>query len=145
MELHVWKSGDQVCCLHDGRVCGELSMSFRLPLDCGAVWSFGADAAAEGWLKRFASALGLAPGGSCAERHVHFEIMPRRPGEFFGPLLHGYSKAMPSRDWRIREFSDQVLFDHPAVEEIICVMALVVERPSHGVRGGSEDAHLPCI
>jgi len=106
-----------------------MPLRFQLPLTHDAVWAFEADGPAEDWLAEFASAMGLSPGEGRADRHVHVEFMPRKPGEFFEPVLRRYAKAPTSGDWRIREYPDQALFEHPEIREILCKVDLDVDGP----------------
>ncbi len=105
-------------------------MSYHLSLDHGIVWAFEAAGAAAGWLEGFACAMGLAPGDGEAGRHIRFEAMPRETGEFFGPCLRRYSRSLPAREWKFREFHDLVLFEHPAVREVICELDPGVDGPA---------------
>lgn len=106
-----------------------MSLKVHLTLDHDAVWAFEADGAAAGWLADFASAMGLSPGAGRADRHVHVELMSRKPGEFFEPVLSRYAKAPTSGDWRIREYPGQSLFEHPDIREILCKVAPDVDEP----------------
>ena len=104
-------------------------MSMNLTLDHGVVWAFEASGAAEGWLAGFARAMGLAPAGGRADRHIHFEVMPRRLEEFCGPHLLRCARGLHPREWKIREFHDLVFFEHPALSHIICEIACVADGP----------------
>ena len=95
-------------------------LSYHLSLNHGVVWAFEAAGAAAGWLEGFACAMGLAPGGGEASRRIHFEAMPRKAKEFFGPCLRRYSRSFPAREWKFRELHSLVLFEHPTVREVIC-------------------------
>ncbi len=103
-----------------------MSLKVHLTVDHDAVWAFEADGAAAGWLAEFASAMGLSPGEGRADRHVQIELMSRKPGEFFGPVVRRYAQAPTAGAWRIREYADQVLFEHPEIREILCEVALDV-------------------
>jgi SynChlorMet cassette protein ScmC len=107
-----------------------LLVSYHLSLDHGIVWAFEAAGAAAGWLEGFACAMGLAPGEGKAGRRIRFEAMPRKTGEFFGPCLRRYSRSLPAREWKFREFQDLVLFEHPSVREVICELDPGVDEPA---------------
>jgi SynChlorMet cassette protein ScmC len=104
-------------------------MSYHLSLDHGTVWAFEAAGAAAGWLEKFACALGLATGDGKADRRIRFETMPRKSGEFFGPVLCRYSKTLHASQWKLREFHDLILFEHPAVREVICELDTAADGP----------------
>jgi SynChlorMet cassette protein ScmC len=108
----------------------ELLLSYHLSLDHGIVWAFEAAGAAAGWLEGFARAMGLSPGDGKADRCIHFEAMPRKTDEFFGPCLRRYSRSLPAREWKLREFHDLILFEHPAVREVICELDSGVDGPA---------------
>jgi SynChlorMet cassette protein ScmC len=84
---------------------------------------------AEDFLEGFARAMGLSPAEGKADRCVHFEGMPRKPGEFFGPLLRRKSRSLPAGGWKIREFHDMFFFQYPAINEVICELDPGVDRP----------------
>ena len=105
-------------------------LRYHLSLDHGIVWAFEAAGAAAGWLEGFACAMGLAPGEGEAGRRIHFEAMPRKTGEFFGPCLSRYSRSLPAREWKFREFHDLVLFEHAAVREVICELDTGADGPA---------------
>ncbi len=107
-----------------------MRLSFTLPLDRDIAWAFEASGAAENWLKSFAGAMGIAPSEASANRCIHFEVMSRRTGDFFGPHLHQRAKAQWSGEWKLREFQDMVFFEHPALSEIICEIASGVDGPA---------------
>jgi SynChlorMet cassette protein ScmC len=106
-----------------------MQLSYVLPFDRNVTWSFEASGAAEDWLESFAGAMGIAPGEGSANRCIHFEIMPRRPGDFFGRHLRQCAKDLSREKWKLREFPDMIFFQHPAHCEIICEIAPVVDRP----------------
>jgi SynChlorMet cassette protein ScmC len=108
----------------------ELLLSYHLSLDHGIVWAFEAAGAAAGWLEGFARAMGLAPREGEANRRIHFEAMPRKTGEFFGPCLRLYARRFPAREWKFRESHGLVLFEHPAVPEVICELDPGVDGPA---------------
>ncbi len=105
-------------------------LSYHLSLDHGVVWAFEAAGPAAGWLEGFACAMGLAPGDGNAGRRIHFEAMPRKAGEFFGPTLRHYSRTLPAPQWQLREHPDLVLFEHSAVREVICELDTGVDGPA---------------
>ncbi len=106
-----------------------MQLSFTLPLNRDIAWAFEASGAAEKWLESFAGAMGIAPGEGSADRRIHFEVMPCRPGEFFGPHLRQCANKLSREKWKLREFPDMVFFEHPALSEIICEIAPGVDRP----------------
>ena len=105
-------------------------LSYHLSLDHGIAWAFEAAGAAAGWLEGFARAMGLAPREGEANRRIHFEAMPRKTGEFFGPCLRLYARRFPAREWKFRESHGLVLFEHPAVREVICELDTGVDGPA---------------
>jgi SynChlorMet cassette protein ScmC len=107
-----------------------LLVSYHFSLDHGVVWAFEAAGPAAGWLEGFACALGLAPGDGEAGRRIHFEAMPRKTGDFFGPCLRRYSRRLPAREWKFREFHGLVFFEHPAIRELICELDTAVDGPA---------------
>jgi SynChlorMet cassette protein ScmC len=102
-------------------------LSYNFHLDCSVKWAFEASGPAEGWLKNFALAMGLSAADGKADRRVHFEFMPRRPGEFFGPHLLRCARAVRTRigtrEWKLKDFPDMAFFEHPDLSEIICEIA----------------------
>jgi SynChlorMet cassette protein ScmC len=100
-----------------------MQLSFTLPINRDIAWAFEASGAAENWLEGFAGAMGIAPGEGSADRRIHFEVMPRRPGDFFGPRLRQCAKELSRDKWKLREFPDMIFFQHPALPEIICEIA----------------------
>lgn len=106
-----------------------MPLRFHMPFTHDTVWAFEADGPTEGWLAEFASAMGLLPGQGRASRHVHVELMSRKPGEFFEPVLCRYAKAPTAGDWRIREYPDQALFEHPEIREVLCKVIPDVDEP----------------
>jgi SynChlorMet cassette protein ScmC len=107
-----------------------MQLSFTLPLNRDIAWAFEASGAAENWLESFAGAMGIAPGEGSANRRIHFEVMPRRTGDFFGPRLRQCAKELSREKWKLREFSDMIFFQHPALPEIICEITSGVDGPS---------------
>jgi len=104
-------------------------LSVTLPFDHAVFWAFEASGTAEKWLESFARAMGIAPGEGRADRRIHFEVMPRRPGEFFGPRLVCCVRSLPAGEWKLREFQDMVFFEHPALSEVICEIASGADWP----------------
>jgi SynChlorMet cassette protein ScmC len=124
-----------------------MHLSFYLSLDYGIVWAFKATGPASVWLEGFACVLGLAPGDGKANRQVHFEVMPREPGKFFGPRLLRYVRGLPGREWKVREYRDLVFFEHPAIWETICEIAPVADRQPqvHQMRGALLPAYIDAL
>ena len=122
-------------------------MSMNLRLDHGVAWAFEATGAAEGWLESFARAMGIAPGEGSADRRIHFEVMSRRLGEFFGPRLLSCARSLPAGEWKLREFQDMVFFEHPALCEIICEIASGVDRPGqvHQMRQALHPVYIDAL
>lgn len=116
--------------LRQRRELRELLLSYHLSLDHGIVWTFEAAGAAAAWPEGFACAMGLAPREGDAGRRIHFEAMPRKTGEFFGPCLRRYARSFPAREWKFRESHGLVLFEHPAVREVICELDPGVDGPA---------------
>ncbi|HOD35458.1 MAG TPA: SynChlorMet cassette protein ScmC [Syntrophales bacterium] len=95
-------------------------MRFQVTFDHGVVWDFEAEGEAESFLESVALMMGLSQAEGGADRCIHFEVMSREPGTFFGPRLLQYLRRLPAEEWKIREFHNMVFFQHPAVREVIC-------------------------
>jgi SynChlorMet cassette protein ScmC len=106
-----------------------LLLRFYLSIDHGVAWAFEAAGPAAVWLEGFARAMGISQGNGEAGRCMHFEVMTREPGKFFGPRLLRSARSHPAKEWNVREFHDLVFFEHPAIRDIICEIDYAADRP----------------
>lgn len=106
-----------------------LPMRYELHLDHGVVWAFAAERRAVTFLEGIASAMGLSPNEGGSGKCIHFEVMPREPGKYFGPRLLRYVRSLPGREWKFREYHDVIFFEHPAIRETICEVGQMDSLP----------------